>query len=233
MRPMARMPACGRLTMALKASTPYPVDPARLAAVRRRRDPGGGEAAQRSLIETRQPLRQPLVRRVHAGEERVAASVRHGQGIELGRLERLLVVGAVGVPALGPASIDGHVERAVRPELVDAQQGDLRMVGVPRALRRVRVHDAEAVAVAQEVVDLEVLARHHDDVVVEPRPIDAGELRVVELLDVDALDLGADLWPQAAYLHGRDPHFRSNAFARASSGRSLSAFSPSAGSWAA
>ena len=104
------------------------------------------------------------------------------------------------------------------------------MVGVPRALRRVRVHDAEAAAVAQEVVDLELLARHHDDVVVEPRPIDAGELRVVERLDVDALDLGADLWPQAAYLHGRDPHFPSNAFARASSGRSLSAFSPSAAS---
>src|SRR5882724_6865932 len=66
-----------------------------------------GERALAALEELLQPLRQPLVRRVHAGEERVAASVRHGQGIELGRLERLLVVGAVGVPALGPASIDG------------------------------------------------------------------------------------------------------------------------------
>src|SRR2546425_2036458 len=161
------------------------------------------ERALAALEELLQPLRQPLVRRVHAGEERVAARVRYGQRVELGRLEWLLVVRAVGVPTFGAASIDGHVERAVRPELVDAQQGDLRMVGVPRALRRVRVHDAEAAAVAQEVVDLELLARHHDDVVVEPRPIDAGELRVVERLDVDALDLGADLWPQAAYLHGR------------------------------
>src|SRR5207253_10814977 len=92
---------------------------------------------------------------------------------------------------------------AVRPELVDAKHGDLGMVRVARHLRRVGEDDSEAAAVAQEVLDLELLARHHDDVAVEPRPIDRGEARVVERLDVDAVDLGADLRSQAANLNHR------------------------------
>src|SRR5438046_1016456 len=91
--------------------------------------------------------------------------------------------------------------RAVGPELVDAQHGDLGIVRVARHLRRVGQHDAEAPAVAQEVFDLEILARHHDHVAVEPHPVDRGEARVVERLDVDAENLGADLRSQAANLN--------------------------------
>ena len=76
---------------------------------------------------------------------------------------------------------------------------------MPRHLRRVRLHQSEAPAVAQEILDLELLVRHHEDVGIEPRPIDRGEAGVVELLDVDAPDLGADLWSQATNLEHRSP----------------------------
>src|SRR2546422_6448669 len=157
----------------------------------------------RSTLFPYTTLFRSLVRRVHAGEERVAASVRHGQGIELGRLERLLIVGAVGVPALGPAAIDRLIELAVGPELVDAQQGDLGIVGVTRHLREMWVHDPEAAAIAEEVLDLELLTRHHEDVGIQPRAIHGGEARVVELPDVDSVDLRAYLRPQAANLDHR------------------------------
>jgi hypothetical protein len=83
------------------------------------------------------------------------------------------------------------------------KQGDLRIVGVPGHLRRVRHDDAEAAAVAQEVLDLEGLAGHDDDVVIEPRAIDGGEVRVVERADVDPVNLGADLRSQASNLDHR------------------------------
>src|ERR1700730_3136208 len=162
-----------------------------------------GEGSLPSLQALLQPGRQRLVGRVHAGEERVAARARHGEGIELGRLERLLIVGAVRVPALGASAIDGLIELAVGPELVDAQQGDLGIVRVTRHLRRVRVHDPEAAAIAEEVLDLELLTRHHEDVGIQPRSIDDGETRVVELPDVDPVDLRAYLRPQAANLDHR------------------------------
>src|SRR5262249_41230950 len=44
--------------------------------------------------------------------------------------------------------------------------------------------------------------------------IDGAEARVVECLDVDALDLRADPRPQAAYLHRRDPHSRATVTTR-------------------
>ena len=168
-----------------------------------------GEGAQPALEPLPQAWRQRVVRRVHAGEERVAAPARHRERVELGRLERLRVVGAVGVPALGAAAVDRHVERAVGGELVDAEQRDLRMLGMARHLRGVGMHRAEAPAVAQEVVDLQILVRHDQHVVVEPGPIDRGEAGVVQRGDVDPADLGADLRSQAANLdHGRFPPAR-------------------------
>ena len=65
------------------------------------------------------------------------------------------------------------------------------------------MHDTEAPAVAQEVVDLEVLAGHDHDVVSEPRAIDVREARVVEPLDVDPVDLRADLRAERANLDHR------------------------------
>ena len=61
-----------------------------------------------------------------------------------------------------------------------------------------RDHHTEATAVAQEVLDLEILVGHHEDVGVEPRAVDRGEAGVVQRLDVDAPDLGANLRSQAA-----------------------------------
>jgi hypothetical protein len=107
------------------------------------------------------------------------------------------------VPALGAAPVDGHVERAVGAELVGAQHGDLGHLGMARALRGVRDHHAEAAAVAQEVVDLQILLGHHRHVVIEPRPVDGGEAGGVELLDVHAPDLHADLRSQPANLDHR------------------------------
>src|SRR4029453_7512166 len=77
-----------------------------------------GEGALPSFEARLDPGRQGLVGRVHAGEERVAAPAGDGKGKELGRLERLLVVGAVRVPSLRAATEDGHVELAVRPKFV-------------------------------------------------------------------------------------------------------------------
>src|SRR5206468_3446271 len=160
----------------------------------------GPDPSVEPLLET---LGQSLVPRVHAGEQRVAAAARDGQGIELGRLERLLVVRAVGVPSLGATPIDHHVELTVRPELVDPELSDLRVVRVARRLRRVRHDEPEPATVAQEVFDLELLARHHDHVGVEPRAVDLGEAGVVERLDVDAEDLRADLLAEASNLDHR------------------------------
>ena len=71
------------------------------------------------------------------------------------------------------------------------------------------MHRAEAPAVAQEVVDLQILVRHDQHVVVEPGPIDRGEAGLVQRLDVDPANLGADLRSQAANLdHGRFPPAR-------------------------
>ncbi len=161
------------------------------------------EGAQPAVEPLLQTIRQGLVGGVHAGEQSVAAAARNGQRVELRRLERLLVVGAVGMPALGAAAIDRHVERAVRGELVDAEQGDLRIVRMARHLRRVRGHEAEATTIGQEVGDLELLTGHHDHVVIEPRAIDPGEARVVELSDVDSVDFRADLRPDTSNLDHR------------------------------
>jgi hypothetical protein len=116
----------------------------------------------------------------------------------LRRLERLLVVGAIGVPALGAAAIDRHVQRAVGAKLVHTEYGDLGILRMARHLGRMRVHHAEAAAVAEEVFNLELLIRHHEHVAVEPGAIERGEARVVERLDVHAVDLGADLLAEAS-----------------------------------
>src|SRR5206468_12172996 len=165
--------------------------------------PAVGERADAPLEAVLETLRQPIVGGVHAGEQRVAAAAGDGQRVELGRLERLLIVGAIGVPALGAAPVDGHVELAVGPELVDTELRDFRIVRVARRLRRMRYDDPEAAAVAQEVLDLELLAGHHDHVGVEPRPVDRGEARVVELPDVDSEDLRADLLAETSNLDHR------------------------------
>jgi len=50
------------------------------------------------------------------------------------------------------------------------------------------------------------VARHHEHVRAEPRAIDLGEARVVELLDVDAEHLDADLAAQRPNRgHGLSP----------------------------
>src|SRR5258705_2661200 len=60
---------------------------------------------------------------------------------------------------------------------------------------------AEAAAVAQEVLDLEVLLRHHHHVVGEPGTIDRVEPRGVERLDVEPADLRPDLQPEPLHLY--------------------------------
>src|SRR6185295_1537257 len=50
-------------------------------------------------------------------------------------------------------------------------------------------------------IDRELLVHHDRDVVIEPRPVDPREARVVERLDVDAPDLDADLRAQTPDFH--------------------------------
>jgi len=109
----------------------------------------------------------------------------------------------VSPPWLGTAPVDRHVELAVRPELVDAQHGDLGVLRMARALGRVRVDHAEAAAVVQELLDGQLLARDHQHVVIEPRAVDRSEAGLVQPADVDPPDLGPDLRSQAVDF---DPH---------------------------
>ena len=118
---------------------------------------------------------------------RVAARARDRERVKLRRLVRDLLVRAVGVKALPAAAIDLLVERAVGTELVDAEQRDLRILGMARALRRVRRDGSEAPAVRQEIVDLERLVAHADHVAVEPGLVDPAERRLVHGLHVDAV----------------------------------------------
>jgi hypothetical protein len=107
------------------------------------------------------------------------------------------------VPALGAAPVHRLVELASVLELVDAEHRDLGEIGVPRHLRWVRHDDAEAAAVAQEVLDLELLIGDDEDIAVEPRAVERREARVVERLHVDAARLDADLRSQPANLDHR------------------------------
>ena len=167
------------------------VEEARLAA-----PPAIGEGADDAVEPVFEALRQGVIGGVGIGEHRVAAAARHRQRVELRRLERRLVVGAVGVPALGAAAVDLVAQFAVGVEFVDAEEGDLRVLGVAGRFRRVRGHRAEALAVADEIRDRQILAAHAHDVVVEPSLIDPAESVVVHRLDVDAAHLDPDLRPQ-------------------------------------
>ena len=72
-----------------------------------------------------------------------------------------------------------------------------------------RVDDPEAAAVLEEIPDPQILAAYADDVAIQPCPIDRGKARGIERLDVDAVDLGADLRTQPAnFHHGRYPLLR-------------------------
>src|SRR4029453_8954753 len=120
------------------------------------------------------------------------------------------LIRAVGVPALGAAPVDPHVQLPVSIELVDAEESDLGRFRMARALRRVQFEPPEATAVAHVLRQCELLVAHHDHVVVEPRAVNDAELSIVERADIDAGNLGGDLWSQAAYPdHALHRFFRS------------------------
>ena len=125
------------------------------------------------------------------------------ESIELRRLERFCIVGAIGVPAFRTAPVYRLVKFAVGVELVHPQQGDLRHVRVPGALRRVRYHEPKAATVVQEFLDHQFLVAHHHHVVVEPRSVNRCKSRIVQGPHIDAGDLDADLRSHAMDLnHG-------------------------------
>jgi hypothetical protein len=71
-----------------------------------------------------------------------------------------------------------------------------------------RHNNAEAPAVAQEVVDRQFLVAHHHDIVVEPGLIDRSKARIVQRPDIDAGDFDADLRPHPANLNHARPSSR-------------------------
>src|SRR5690606_33512846 len=131
-------------------------------------------------------------RGITAGEERIPAAARDRERIELRGLVRLLLVGTVGVKTLGAAAIDLGVQRSVRAKLVHAEERDLGIVGMPRALGWMWHHTPEAPAVGEEIGNLELLVANADDVVLEPGLIDPAESRIVDRLQVDIDHLGSD-----------------------------------------
>ena len=147
-----------------------------------------------------QPLRQRVVRGIGVGEERVAAAARHRQRVKLRRLERRLVVGAVGVPALGAAPVDLVAQSAVGVEFVDAEHRDLGMIRMARRFRWVRRHWPKTLAIRDEVRDRQLLVPHDHHIVVEPSLVDLVPGRLVHRLDVDTGDFDANLRPHPANL---------------------------------
>ncbi len=95
--------------------------------------------------------------------------------------------------AFGAALVDLLVQLAVRPELVGAEDGDLGTVRVPRGLGRMRHDEAEAPTVAEEILELQLLAPDHGDAVFQPGLIDRREALVVERLHVDPGNLPANV----------------------------------------
>jgi hypothetical protein len=59
----------------------------------------------------------------------------------------------------------------------------------------VRRHRPEALAVADEIGDRQILAAHAHDVVVEPGLVDPAEIVIAHGLDVEAAHLDPDLRP--------------------------------------
>src|SRR5258706_10071573 len=133
---------------------------------------------------------------------RIASRARNRDGVELCRLVRDLFVRAVGVKALGATTINLVVERAVRTKLVRPEKCDLRIVGMARALYRMRRDDAEAPAVREKIINLELLVPHGDNVALEPGLIDPAKCSVVHRLDVDPDDFRTDR-PQTPNFHHR------------------------------
>ena len=70
----------------------------------------------------------------------------------------------------------------------------------------INIDDAETAAVADEVIQRQVLAGDHQDVVVDPGLVDRREARIIECADIDAADFDPDLRSHLAYLdHGGVP----------------------------
>ncbi len=91
------------------------------------------------------------------------------------------------------ALVDLLDQLAVGAELVDAQHGDLRIVRMPGGLGRMRHDEAEAPTVAEEILELQLLAPDHGDAVFQPGLIDRREALVVERLHVDPGNLPANV----------------------------------------
>jgi hypothetical protein len=99
-----------------------------------------------------EPLGQRVVGLVHAGEQRVAAVRRDGDGVELRALADLLVPRRIGVPAAA-AVVDRLVDLAIGLARADAHHRQLGILGVPRALDAVRLDPAKAARVGEELGD--------------------------------------------------------------------------------
>jgi hypothetical protein len=165
--------------------------------------PAIGECAEAPFQALLEALRKRLIGRVAVGEQRVAAGAGNRQRVELRRLERIGVVGTIGMPTFRAATVNGLVQPPVGIELVDTQQRDLWHLWMPCALGRMWHHDAKAAAVAQELLECEFLVAHHHHVVVEPGLIDRRKAGVIQRPHIDTGDLDADLRSHAADLnHG-------------------------------
>src|SRR5262249_18035844 len=99
-----------------------------------------GESADNAVEPLFQSSRQCVKGAVGSGEERVAAAAGYRQRVELRRLKWSLVVGPVGVPALGATPVDLLPQLALGIKFVDPEHRDLGVVGMARRFRRVRCH---------------------------------------------------------------------------------------------
>src|SRR5690349_11025206 len=74
-----------------------------------------------------------------------------------------------------------------------------------RALRWMRHHEAEAAAVAEELLNGQLLVPDHHHIVLEPSLVDRREAVIIQRSDINTGDLYADLCPQKTNLHHSHP----------------------------
>ena len=164
------------------------VAPAAVAVV-----PGAVVDRDQPAQERLHRLRQRVVRRRHAGEQRVAARIRHGVQAQDGTHRRLRIARHVGMPGLA---------RYLRRVGVRMDPQDLRV-----ALRSGRVRmDVQLPEPPPEIlllVQRDVLVPEEDDPVLHQRIMHLGELMVAERArQIDAADLRTHRRRQGTHPYG-------------------------------
>ena len=141
---------------------------------------------------------QGLIAGAHVDHFRIAAAIGNGDAIERGELRRDAVVGMVGVPAFAAIEPLAVLILVLVADLVEQR---ITVDGEIRVLLRHRF--AETAGGGEELGRLESLVAEDDRYVFDDGSVQGIARRGVErLAEVDAGDLGADVFLEFGDLHG-------------------------------